>query len=96
MSLFDNVQRFQTLGITTKTIHNGMFQREIYAAMRRFKALDWGDVSDADTESNNEAIKNFGMVLGSYNTSEGKIWIIAESNNGHEYDKLTVLFLNEY
>ena len=47
MSLFDNVQRFQTLRITTETINNGKFQREIYEAMRRFKSLDWGDVSEA-------------------------------------------------
>lgn len=64
MSLFDNVQRFQTLGITTETINNGKFQREIYEAMRRFKSLEWGDVSGTDTESNNEAVKTFSMVLG--------------------------------
>lgn len=64
MSLFDNAQRFQTLGITTETINNGKFQREIYEAMRRFKSLDWGDISETDTESNNEAVKTFGMVLG--------------------------------
>ena len=61
MSLFDNVQRFQTLGITTETINNSKFQREIYETMRRFK-----------------------------------IWIIAESSTGNEYDRLTVLFPNEY
>ena len=93
MSLFDNAQRFQTLGITTETINNGKFQREIYEAMRRFKSLDWGDVSETDTESNNEA---FSMVLGAYNTSKGKIWIIAENSTGNEYDRLTVLFPNEY
>ena len=96
MSLFDNVQRFQTLGITTETINNGKFQREIYEAMRRFKSLDWGDVSGTDTESNNEAVKTFSMVLGAYNTSKGKIWIIAESSTGNEYDRLSVLFPNEY
>lgn len=68
MSLFDNVQRFQTLGITTETINNGKFQREIYETMRRFKSLDWGDVSQTDTES----------------------------STGNEYDRLTVLFPNEY
>ena len=96
MSLFDNVQRFQTLGITTETINNGKFQREIYEAMRRFKSLDWGDVSETDTKSNNEAVKTFSMVLGAYNTSNGKIWIIAESSTGNEYDRLTVLFPDEY
>lgn len=93
MSLFDNAQRFQTLGITTETINNGIFQREVYEAIRRFKSLDWGD---ADIESNNEAVKTFSMVLGAYNTSKGKIWIIAESSTGNEYDRLTVLFPNEY
>lgn len=92
MSLFDNAQRFQTLGITTETINNGIFQREVYEAIRRFKSLDWGDVSETDTESNNA----FSMVLGAYNTSKGKIWIIAESSTGNEYDRLTVLFPNEY
>ena len=45
---------------------------------------------------NNEAVKTFSMVLGAYNTSKGKIWIIAESSTGNEYDRLTVLFPNEY
>ncbi len=96
MSLFDNVQRFQTAKIAAEVDCNGIFQREVYEAIRRFKSLDWGDVSQADTESNNEAVKTFSMVLGAYNTSKGKIWIIAESSTGNEYDRLTVLFPNEY
>ena len=79
MSLFYNVQRFQTLGITTETINNGKFQREIYEAMLRFKSLDWGDVSETDTESNNEAVKTFGMVLGAYNTSKAKYGLLLKA-----------------
>ena len=96
MCLFANVQRYFSIEVNSLTAKDGKFQREIYEAMRRFKSLDWGDVSETDTESNNEAVKTFGMVLGAYNTSKGKIWIIAESSTGNEYDRLTVLFPNEY
>lgn len=96
MCLFANVQRYFSIEVNSLTAKDGKFQREVYGAMRRFKSLDWGDVSEADTESNNEAVKTFGMVLGAYNTSKGKIWIIAESSTGNEYDRLTVLFPNEY
>ena len=96
MCLFANVQRYFSIEVNSLTAKDGKFQREVYEAMRRFKSLDWGDVSEADTESNNEAVKTFSMVLGAYNTSKGKIWIIAESSTGNEYDRLTVLFPNEY
>lgn len=82
ISLFDNAQRFQTFGIRTETIHNGKFQREIYKARRRFKSFDWRDVLETDTESNNETVKNFCIVLGANNTSNGKIWIITENSTG--------------
>ena len=96
MCLFANVQRYFSIEVNSLTAKDGKFQREVYEAMRRFKSLDWGDISETDTESNNEAVKTFGMVLGAYNTSKGKIWIIAESSTGNEYDRLTVLFPNEY
>lgn len=96
MCLFANVQRYFSIEVNSLTAKDGKFQREVYEAMRRFKSLDWGDVSEADTASNNEAVKTFGMVLGAYNTSKGKIWIVAESSTGNEYDRLTVLFPNEY
>lgn len=96
MCLFANVQRYFSIEVNSLTAKDGKFQREVYEAIPRFKSLDWGDVSEADTASNNEAVKTFSMVLGAYNTSKGKIWIIAESSTGNEYDRLTVLFPNEY
>lgn len=96
MCLFANVQRYFSIEVNSLTAKDGKFQREVYEAMRRFKSLDWGDVSEADTASNNEAVKTFSMVLGAYNTSKGKIWIVAESSTCNEYDRLTVLFPNEY
>lgn len=96
MRLFDNVQRYYTLAVSSLTAKNGKFQREVYEAIRRFKDEDWGEISEADKECNNNAIKNHDMVLAAYETSCGRIWIIAESCFGYEYDKLTVLFPDEY
>lgn len=96
MCLFANVQRYFTMKVNSLTAKDGKFQSEVYEAMRRFKKQDWGDISEADTESNNEVVKNCGMVLGAYDTSQGRIWIIAESSNGYEYDRMTVLFPDEY
>ena len=64
MCLFANVQRYFSIEVNSLTAKDGKFQREVYEAMRRFKSLDWGDVSEADTASNNEAVKTFGMVFG--------------------------------
>ena len=96
MGLFDNVQRYFTMKVNSLTAMDGKFQREVYEAMRRFKKQDWGDVSDSDKACNDEAAKNYDMILAAYETSQGRIWIIAESSYGYEYDKLTVLFPNEY
>lgn len=49
-----------------------------------------------DKESNAEAIKYYEMIVASYETSEGEIWITAESDKGQSYDKLIVCFANEY
>ena len=96
MGLFDNVQRFYTLSVCSLTARDGKFQRDVYEAVRRFKQADWGEISEADKDGNNEAIKSHDMVLGAYETSQGRIWIIAESSTGEEYDRLTVLFPNEH
>lgn len=96
MDLFDNAQIYQTAAIAAESAGSGVFQREIYSYLARFKKLDWGDISEADSISNGEAVKDFDFVLAAYETSKGRIWITAESSTGEEYDRITVLFPNEY
>lgn len=96
MGLFINAQSFFARKVVVKSVESKIFRQEVYKALERFKTQDWGDVSETDRECNNEAAKTFDMILGAYETSEGRIWIIAESSTGYEYDRLTVLFPDEY
>lgn len=57
---------------------------------------DWGDLCEENIQLNEEAMEYKGLVHGAYNTSEARIWIIAESQSGAEYDTITVLFPEDY
>lgn len=96
MNYFDNAKIFYTCAIVEKSTDDNKFRQAVEKCVRRFNAGDWGEVSEFDGEQNDEAVKNGDMVLGAYDTSQGRIWIIAESSNAYEYDKITVLFPNEY
>ena len=41
---------------------------------------DWGDLSDADKESNEEALISDTRIFSSYSIGEDKIWIITEAD----------------
>lgn len=96
MNYFDNAKIFYTSAVVEKSSDDNTFRQEVEKCVRRFNAADWGEVSEFDCEQNDETVKEGGMVLGAYNTSQGWVWIIAESSNAYEYDKITVLFPNEY
>ena len=69
--------------VTTKSINNLMnaeqkFATEVTAALQRFAVKDWGDMNAEDKETNEDAL-NYPddlYLMGAYNTSKGKIWII--------------------
>lgn len=46
--------------------------------LERHESKDWGDLDNEDKQSNDEAIDSEGRILSSYNTEDGKIWIITE------------------
>lgn len=96
MNLFKNAKLLQTAKISRKAEEVDKFKAEIIIAIGRFFNNDWGDVCESDKSTNFEAIKYYEMVVASYETSEGDIFIIAESDDGQSYDKLTVCFSDEY
>lgn len=69
--------------VTTRLINNLMtaeqkFVTEVIAVLQRFAVKDWGDMDAADKEVNEDAL-NYPddlYLMGAYNTSKGKIWII--------------------
>lgn len=69
--------------VTTRSINNLMaaeqkFAVEVTVALQRFAVKDWGNLDDEDKQTNEEALKYLDdlYVIGAYDTSKGKIWII--------------------
>lgn len=69
--------------VTTKSINDLMaaeqkFAVEVTVALQRYSVKDWGNLDDEDKQTNEEAL-NYPedlYVMGAYDTSKGKIWII--------------------
>lgn len=96
MNLFKNAELLQTQKISRKAEELDKFKAEVIIAMGRFFNNDWGDICNEDRTSNNEAILYLEMVVASYETSEGEVYIIGESENGKYYDKVIISFGNEH
>lgn len=69
--------------VTLRSINNLMaaeqkFAVEVTVALQRFAVKDWGNLDDEDKQTNEEALKypDDLYVMGAYDTSKGKIWII--------------------
>ena len=65
-------------------------------ALSKFKRLDYGETSFEDKLVNDDALLHHDRVIAAYETIQGKIWVIAESENGDRYTTVTVLFPSEY
>ncbi len=58
--------------VTTRSIN------DLMAAEQKFAVKDWGDMDAEDKQTNEDAL-NYPddlYLMGAYNTSKGKIWII--------------------
>ena len=70
--------------VTTRSIYDLMvaeqrFAVEVTVALQRFAVKDWGNLDDEDKQTNEDAL-NYPddlYLMGAYNTSKGRIWIIA-------------------
>ena len=48
--------------------------------LHRHLSGDWGDLDDEDKAENDFSVKNGFRILSSYNTPEGRLWIITEAD----------------
>lgn len=79
-------------------MENNRFAREIDLSLRRFCIKDFGIISDEDMQINEEALQYPGdlYLLGAYQTSCGKIWIITNRATENPGENITtVLFPDE-
>lgn len=67
------------------------------AYLKKHITLDWGDVPEADKETNNRALKAGGRVLSAYKLSNDvKVWIITEAMYDGVRETTTILLPEEY
>ena len=66
--------------------------------LTRHLSGDWGDVSEEDKESNNQALESGARILSAYRLKNGaRIWIITEAvNEQGERIATTMLLPEEY
>lgn len=69
--------------VVTKSINDLMeaeqkFAVEVTVALQRYAVKDWGNLDEEDKKANEETLKypDDLYVMGAYDTSKGKIWII--------------------
>lgn len=84
--------------VTTRSINDLMaaeqkFVVEVTVALQRFAVKDWGNLDDEDKKTNEEAL-NYPddlYLLGAYDTSKGKIWIITNKISEKAGDNATTV-----
>ncbi|MCL2047390.1 MAG: DUF6094 domain-containing protein [Defluviitaleaceae bacterium] len=79
--------------VITREASEALTDYDINSALQRHRTGDWGDVSESDWESNNNALKHGERILSSYSSLNGEnFWIITESDRSYT----TVLLPDEY
>lgn len=84
--------------VTTRLINNLMvaeqkFAVEVTVALQRYAVKDWGNLDEEDKQTNEEAL-NYPddlYVMGAYETSKGKIWIITNRISEKAGDNATTV-----
>ena len=93
---FDGASVYRTKGIDIACKVSKIFDKEIMIALSKFKRLDYGETSFEDKLVNDDALLHHDRVIATYETVQGRIWIVAESEDGMQYTSITVLFPSEY
>lgn len=90
--MFDLGRLVLTHFINDEIADNTEFSREIVKIMKRYRGKDWGDLSKHDKEINEEALKIGDRLLATYETTQGKVYVITEADRSIT----TILFSHEY
>ena len=94
-SKIDIGEVFVTAGINAKMDKSETFSREVVLSLHKFECCDCGDTSEDDALLNDRSVQDGTMnVMGSYETTEGRIWI--KTDKMPDKTITTVLFPSEY
>ena len=96
MNVFPKADVYMTKGVSCAAEMDYAFEMEIMQALTRFRNKDWGVTPEDDKLLNDKGLQYKDRILASYLTSEGKIWINAESEDGIDYTEIMIMFPDEY
>lgn len=88
-------QQVMTRGIAERYAIDKDFANSVIRATVRFQNEDFGDISEEDKQTNQDALENGGMVMGAYGEEKDRIWIMRDPDGNGSYIT-TVLFPEEY
>lgn len=86
-----------TRGIGEVLRKNDRFALEVGLSLRRYCLKDWGDLTEGDKETNDEALKRPDdlYLLAAYETCKGLIWIITNRVSERAGDNATTILFPE-
>lgn len=87
-----------THGINETMMENNRFAIEVNLSLQRYAVRDWGNLSEEDKQTNEDALQypDDLYLLAVYNTCKGKIWITTNRISETAGDNVTtVCFPNE-
>ena len=82
-----------THGINEAMKENSRFAVEVSLSLQRYAVKDWGNISDGDKQTNEDALQypDDLYLLAAYQTCEGKIWIITDRISENAGDNATTV-----
>ena len=83
---------YMTIGIDNAIKQDNNYFKELVKCFEKYLTCDWGDLTEEDIIANERALINGNRILGAYDTSQGKVYIITEWDRS----TTTILFANEY
>jgi RNase P subunit RPR2 len=87
----DASNRFRTRIVMTRGVEE-FPEAFVKSCLNRHAHMDWGDLDAEDKKTNDNAVKNGGRVLSSYELRGDKLWIITEADRS----VTTILTPDEY
>ena len=86
---------YMTAGISADMDADNHFAGAIGHIIHRFLMDDWGILCKEDCQLNAEAKKSGGRILGVYNTSKGRVYVITDDALANPM-VTTILYADEY
>ncbi len=86
-----------TRRISEEVGESDRFALEVALSLQRYCVKDWGDLTDEDKESNEQALNypDDWYLLAGYETCRGRIWIITNNASGRVGDNVTTICFPE-